>query len=235
MPLPVVQARPPIDAAFAEDVERRFLVELPGKTLLEALEAYRAVLEPLVSGALGTTAVACAAGCATCCHQPIYVSFVELAALVLSDEARFFGTAFGEALRGAGRRLVPLRQKAGDDPRALAEAWFAAKEPCLLLGADGRCTAHAARPFLCRNLFSDLQCTPDAFTPGGFADLGALARRLRGVLHRVYRLDRFDDARMKASSATFLLPQGLEFVRREVKRPLLFKVFREERAPVTPA
>jgi len=230
MPLPIVSQRAPVDAPFARAVEDRFVAQLQGKTLVEGLALYHRMTGDLLSGALGDQRVACASGCSTCCHQPLYVSFVELAGLVLSDEGRFFGAPFGPALKASTDRIASWRKAGADSPKALAHAQFAARSPCVLLGPDGACTSYEARPFLCRNAWSDTTCTFDVFTPGGFGDLASVARLLRSALHREYRLDRFDDARIKTATAHFLLPEGLAWIRKDVKRPLLFRVFREERA-----
>jgi hypothetical protein len=93
-------------------------------------------------------AIACAAGCAWCCHQAVPVSAAEAAALVAHlrgrrspDQLAALATRAGE--RAAKRRSLPAAERV----------------PCVLLDGD-RCSAYDARPLHCRgyNSFSIDAC-----------------------------------------------------------------------------
>lgn len=82
-----------------------------------------------------TALLACRAGCAFCCHQPVSVTAPEaflLAAQIAPDRA----AAMADAARAVADRRA-------DAPKV---AWFS----CPLLDEGGACTAYAARPIACR-------------------------------------------------------------------------------------
>ena len=86
-------------------------------------------------------ATACASGCNPCCH--LYVQVPPGSAALI---ARHVETTFTPAERTALQ----------DRLRAAADAFGAASEPtrlrlpCVLLGADNRCTIYEVRPLSCR-------------------------------------------------------------------------------------
>lgn len=85
---------------------------------------------------------ACVAGCAWCCYQLVAVTRAELEMVMEAVAAR---PARVRAAIAARARDAAARG-AGLDPRR----WWAAHIPCPLLGEDGLCTVHPARPLACR-------------------------------------------------------------------------------------
>lgn len=87
-------------------------------------------------------AQACAAGCAWCCHQIVAVTPAELEMVmeaIAAGPARVRAAIAARARDAAGKG-------AGLDQRQ----WWAARIRCPLLGDDGLCAVHAARPLACR-------------------------------------------------------------------------------------
>ena len=84
------------------------------------------------------TVVACAVGCAHCCHFPVGITWPE-------------GRALAEALQHDAARQRALLAAA--DATATATWQQLVGMPCPLL-VDGRCAVYAARPLPCRSLSS---------------------------------------------------------------------------------
>ena len=97
-------------------------------------------------------APACSAGCSWCCHVHAYATGPEILAV-----AAYLGETLPagalEALRERLERHVERADRLSDDER------WAARIPCALLDAAGRCTVHPARPLRCRAFHS---CSVDA-------------------------------------------------------------------------
>ncbi|MFO0579013.1 MAG: YkgJ family cysteine cluster protein [Polyangia bacterium] len=92
-----------------------------------------------------SSAVACRAGCASCCHQDVVVFPFELIPLVANlDES------------------PALRERLADYTAARAQRRF---PPCPLLGPDHRCSVYDLRPSMCRSENS-LSATACARGPG---------------------------------------------------------------------
>ncbi len=224
--------RAPIDVVRAEREDQALRHEIAGRPLFDALARYHARMDALVAEALGGAAIACGPGCATCCHQPLLVSFLELAAIFFSDERRFGSPEFRRALSQSNRALARWKKEAGAEGAVgVARRQFASRAPCVLLGEGGRCTAYAVRPFLCRNAVADAVCTFASLGSYGFGDLAALARRLRQRLVETYALERFDRPPVRVATAVFHLPEGLAWFADHAPRGELRATFARPDAP----
>jgi hypothetical protein len=84
--------------------------------------------------------VACAEGCAACCHKMVGATSLE----VIGAAAAASGLGLKAVLLEARDRIRGL------GPVALASGRF----PCPFLAPDRRCRIYAARPLACRALFS---------------------------------------------------------------------------------
>jgi Fe-S-cluster containining protein len=92
-------------------------------------------------------APACGAGCSWCCHVHVDATGPE----ILAVAAHLHGGLPSEDLHVLRERLarhVARVEGFSDDDR------WAARIPCALLGADGRCTVYPARPIRCRAFHS---------------------------------------------------------------------------------
>lgn len=220
------QPRRVLDVEAAERLDSAFQADIAGRPLSYALDSYRTRLDGLLREAVEPLSVACGAGCDTCCHQPLLVSFVELGTLFFSDEARFGSAEFRRGLRAATRALGRWKAAPGRPGAVgIAERQFSDRGACVLLGDDGRCTVYDARPFLCRNAVALTRCTWTDFQPFGFGDLAAFARRLRGRIHERYELSRFDRGGVRVATAAFYLPEGLAWFADQLPRDELRSEF----------
>jgi hypothetical protein len=220
-------SRAPLDVAAAERLDADFRAEIEGLPLSAALVRYHARMDGLLAAAHAGAPLACGPGCDTCCHQPLLVSFLELGAIFFSDEARFGSPAFREVLRAAVRALGDWKRDAGASGAVgVAQRQFAAHGACVLLGAEGRCTAYEVRPFLCRNAVSGTRCSWSDLSSYGFGDLAALARRLRHRMFEHAGLGRFDRDGVKLGTAAFYLPEGLAWFADRAPRDALRPLFR---------
>jgi hypothetical protein len=86
-------------------------------------------------------AIACAAGCATCCHQHVAVALVEAVAIadVIAGDTRL-ARRVAEAAPRIGSLTALERRRA--------------RIPCPFLEADGRCGIYETRPIRCRGVHS---------------------------------------------------------------------------------
>jgi Fe-S-cluster containining protein len=103
--------------------------------------------------------IACAAGCAWCCHVAVAVTIAELAAL-MNAIARW-PEAEQQALRERVAELAAQRRK------ATSAEQLASRTPCPLLDvASGACRAYEARPLRCRghNSMSARKCESSFFS-----------------------------------------------------------------------
>lgn len=153
-------------APQCDDAARRFGPEQARRSALDVLDTMLARTPEEQRPKL-----ACAAGCAYCCHRQVAVGAAEVFALVdhlreTLDAAAF--EAFRERCIATATRVAPMPQ----GQRALQSI------ACPVL-VDGACTGYAARPFRCRayNSLDVEPCrrffdAPRAGDPGPPADLG---------------------------------------------------------------
>jgi Fe-S-cluster containining protein len=85
--------------------------------------------------------VTCRAGCAHCCYHPISISILEAISIYRWLVAHQKWTL---GLRKALNKASELQLGTS------FETWLLSLIPCPLLDEDKRCTAYAARPFVCR-------------------------------------------------------------------------------------
>lgn len=110
---------------------------------------------------IGMDAVTCRKGCDHCCHYPVRVSIFEGILLYRElQRLQLWNGRLKQALERHSRQTYELAP----------EVWLLADIPCPLL-AEHQCTAHGARPFVCRMTVSvgdpDL-CRPAQFGRGSF-------------------------------------------------------------------
>jgi hypothetical protein len=86
--------------------------------------------------------LACTAGCAWCCHQVVGVTAAELARV--AEAVAALPVPVRDRVKAASADIA--NRGAGLDQRG----WWAARLRCPLLGEDGLCLVHAARPLPCR-------------------------------------------------------------------------------------
>jgi Fe-S-cluster containining protein len=86
--------------------------------------------------------LACATGCADCCHVRLTITTVEAAAI------RAELATWPAPRRAALAAQVALAAQADATQAAQAEA---APDRCVALGPDDRCAIYAARPLVCRS------------------------------------------------------------------------------------
>jgi Fe-S-cluster containining protein len=104
--------------------------------------------------------LACAAGCAACCHMGVDVTVFEAAAVAAHLETRVDPRARARLHR---RVLETAARTKGMDPHARRRAAV----PCALLEDDGRCAVYEARPVLCRaTMATDAAACHRAFLEG---------------------------------------------------------------------
>jgi len=87
--------------------------------------------------------LACAPGCASCCHMGVDVTVFEAAAVAVHLET---AVRPAERARLQRRVLETAARTKGMDPHDRRRAAV----PCAFLGDDGRCAVYEARPVLCR-------------------------------------------------------------------------------------
>jgi hypothetical protein len=131
-----------LDAARAAAPEDRVW------TMVAAVNAYADAIWAAVRPELETPGapIACAAGCAACCHQQVAITPAEAVAIARHVDCRF---------SPAERAALVARLKALDGAvRGLdAPARARLKRPCAFL-VDGRCSIYDARPLRCRGVYS---------------------------------------------------------------------------------
>ena len=94
---------------------------------------------------------ACTVGCTFCCHFPVGVRHVEVAAIAVQ-------------LRAFGSELPAIRERITAEARTRARlGWDSLaneRRPCPLLNATGACLVHSRRPLACRgwNSFDRTSC-----------------------------------------------------------------------------
>lgn len=101
--------------------------------------------------------ISCRAGCAFCCHQPVFASFNEFETLK-------------NHLLDTGRKIERDRVQAQYDDinDGAYQKLEVAKRKCVFLGEDNCCTIYEVRPLNCRrlNVYSDPKsCYPGAPGP----------------------------------------------------------------------
>lgn len=149
----------------ALDQARRFGPEAARRQTVQALDA---LLERIPPERLRP--VACARGCAFCCHRQVAVGAAEVFALLDHLRASLDAGAFAAFARRCSETAAEVGGLSRDE-RARRSI------PCPVL-ADGACSGHPARPFRCRAYNSldvepcrRLFAAPQADDPGPPADL----------------------------------------------------------------
>ncbi len=102
--------------------------------------------------------IACSPSCSACCSHPVMVSLLE-------------GLLLFRWIAERGQWTTELRDRllrhAGETWGLAHEVWFLSNIPCPFLDAN-RCSAHEARPFICRATWSvgdPYDCHPHRFGP----------------------------------------------------------------------
>lgn len=110
---------------------------------------------------IGMDAVTCRKGCDHCCHYPVRISILE--GILLYRELQRL-----QLWNGKLKLALELHSK--QTYELAPEVWLLANIACPLL-VDHQCSAHGARPFVCRMTVSvgdpDL-CKPAQFGRGSF-------------------------------------------------------------------
>jgi Fe-S-cluster containining protein len=209
--------------SFAGAIER--------DTLPQAMRRYQETIGALITSGLTGKEPACGAGCAACCHQPIGLSFLELAWLYFSDEERFSGDAFQARLTEAREHLMTLRggQKRVP-PRTIALRQLSARYPCVMLDDDLNCSVEAVKPLVCRVTWSMQTCTfthmPAFQVPG----VAALGRYMRHLIHERFELGRYAPSEFDTATAVFYLPEGFYWLQTYANLDELRPIFDDSRA-----
>lgn len=129
---------------------------------------------------IGLDAVTCRKGCDHCCHYPVRISTLE--GILLYRELQRLQLWTGK-LRSA------LERHSRQTYELAPEVWLLANIPCPLL-AEHQCSAHAARPFVCRMTLSvgdpDL-CKPAQFERGAFVTHPAESAAFTDEIQRASR------------------------------------------------
>lgn len=116
------------------------------RAVIDAADAFLARVIAVVGLHEQMAALQCGAGCFHCCHQMVGVSAPELALLQAAVDSLPDPVQSHTRARIAD---IAARGKGLDQAQ-----WWAARLPCPLLDADGRCQVHDARPLACRAMNS---------------------------------------------------------------------------------
>ena len=180
--------------AWARRIRRRLQRALPTLDLPTAVGRYRALVAEVLESSLQRELAdppACAAGCATCCHQPILVDLLEVADLYFADEARLSTPEFRARVDEQVAQLDAWRAAGDGSPADVARRQFAAWTPCVMLNEDARCSVHPHRPTTCRNAFAVEVCTPTSMKLVAFPVLARTAAEMRADLYLHFGLERW--------------------------------------------
>lgn len=93
--------------------------------------------------AAARAAVACRAGCGTCCHVPVGVQAHEVLLAAEFIQTHFSPAELDAVIAGTAAHRAAFAGRSMDERAAL-------KRPCVLL-RDGSCTIYPARPEACRS------------------------------------------------------------------------------------
>jgi hypothetical protein len=119
---------------------QRRIAETREEHVAAARSAFAAVAADLVAHG----PFACRAGCAHCCHLPVYATGSEADAILAAIDGR----PDAAALRARVLEEAAWRAEHGRTVTAQA------RRPCPLLDEDGRCRCYEQRPLTCRGLVS---------------------------------------------------------------------------------
>ncbi len=145
--VPQQPARTAYDLALMLGERLRHVYRNGGSDPLGAmLHAARREVDARNKAAAATQPVACAAGCAFCCHQEVSATAPEILLIAIRIMAR------PPSARGRLRSAIRKADAAtrGVDP---IRRW-ALRVPCPLLGPDRLCSVYEDRPFGCRGYAS---------------------------------------------------------------------------------
>lgn len=143
---PTPEERPALDALTTQQEKALRQALLSQRSALFAVNAIRRVheqVDALAAQARQRQCFDCAPGCSHCCHLRVEAMAPEV--FLLARRVRQWPEAAQAALR---ERLQAHAAQA----RGLAMAQH--RLPCPLLDGQGRCSAYAERPFMCRKLMS---------------------------------------------------------------------------------
>lgn len=122
-------------------------------------------------------AVACARGCAMCCHLRVAAMPAEVFGVLAYLRRQLTAaalTATAARIRDTAQRLHALRR----------EALLTVNVACPLLDSAGACTAYPARPFNCRAYHSlDVRACEESFEDPSNLALGHPQSALLGAIH----------------------------------------------------
>lgn len=151
--------------------------------------------------AAARAAVACRAGCGTCCHNEVAAQAHEIL-IVAEHVQKHWSAAELDALVAATRAHQAEYFAGRDDPR-----WNRPKTPCVFL-RDGSCSVYEARPGICRAYHSNSVEGCIANLAAGYEKVDVKIRGLRGrmfaVMHAIDHAvgaDGFDDRAYDFGSA----------------------------------
>lgn len=142
------------------------LVARGAQGAIDAAGAAAARAERLVAGAMASeppdAPIACSKGCSFCCYAKVLVVAPEVFRIAAHLRESLDAEALG--------RLLDRAREADEKTRGLTRAARAeARLPCPLLDAEGGCSAHAARPLVCRSWtsYDAAACERYAAAPSG--------------------------------------------------------------------
>lgn len=147
--------------------------------VLEAIRTSSAGFERAYASAPGPAraAVACRAGCDTCCHERVAVQAHEV--FIAAEYVQRHYTP--EQLEALIARAARHRQRhAGRG----SEGWLSPRSPCVLLH-EGRCSIYEARPGICRAHHSHSLAGCKANLAAGEEQVDVKIRGLRGRMFAV--------------------------------------------------
>ncbi len=125
----------------------------------------------------GGVEIACAAGCAWCCHVHVDATPAEVRAIVAYVAATASGAA--RAAMVASLERAVLHGAALDD-----EGRWARRVPCALLSTTGTCAVYPARPLRCRAFHSTSAARCEQAFDDALHGLGAAEPEQVGALVR---------------------------------------------------
>jgi hypothetical protein len=192
------------------ELGRRVIAELAPECLRlaqrQGAEAARrhalARLDALLASLPMPRSMACARGCAFCCHRPVAASAAEVFALVEYLRANLDDAAFA-AFAARCSETAATAAALGRDARARTSLACPALQ-------DGLCSAHPARPLRCRayNSLDVDACrrffaapAPDAAGPRADLDVYVLGQAVMFGLYEALERAGFDNAHYELSSA----------------------------------
>ncbi len=144
-------ATPPDDLYVRERQRAHDLVTTQLATSAPATDIYKqldsALIQTMAAGPMANSA-ACRRGCGWCCHQPVYVTGIEAAAIVAHLRAQW-PNAWLTQLSALLRQRLQQRATMGGDLAVLRHGMA-----CAFLSEENDCSIHTTRPLACRGHLS---------------------------------------------------------------------------------